>query len=155
MIKINVITRNISWFKYIKNPNRYIDRKVSKLNIKNKKLVNKSIYCTLLLSGEKEIKSLNKKFRKKNKSTDVLSFPFYPKKDLNKRLIHDKEIYIGDIIINLNKIKQKTKSENFKTEFDNLWIHGLVHLFGHDHKKEKDFRRMQTIEKKYFHLVND
>ena len=155
MIKINVITQNISWLKYIKNPNLYIDRKVSKLNIKNKKLINKNIYCTLLLSGEKEIKSLNKKFRKKNRSTDVLSFPFYPKKDLNKRLIHEKEIYIGDIIINLNKIKEKTELKNFKTEFDNLWIHGLVHLFGHDHKKEKDYLIMNKLEKKYSRFINE
>ena len=155
MIKINVITRNISWFKYIKNPNSYIDRKVSKINIKNKMLVGKSIYCTLLLSGEKEIKNLNKKFRKKNKSTDVLSFPFYPKKDLYKRLINEKEIYIGDIIINLNKINEKKKLKNFKKEFDNLWIHGLVHLFGHDHKKEKDYLIMSKLEKKYYIFINE
>tara|TARA_Y100001980_G_C14336776_1_gene152276 strand:- start:112 stop:579 length:468 start_codon:yes stop_codon:yes gene_type:complete len=155
MIKINVITRNISWFKYIKNPNSYIDRKVSKINIKNKMLVGKSIYCTLLLSGEKEIKNLNKKFRKKNKSTDVLSFPFYPKKDLYKRLINEKEIYIGDIIINLNKINEKKKLKNFKKEFDNLWIHGLVHLFGHDHKKEKDYLIMSKLEKKYSRFINE
>ena len=74
---------------------------------------------------------------------------------MNKRLIHDKDIYIGDIIINLNKIKQKTKSKNFKTEFDNLWIHGLVHLFGHDHKKEKDYLIMKKLEKKYSRFINE
>ena len=56
-----------------------------------------------MLSGEKEIKNLNRKFRNKNKATDVLSFPFYTKKELHKRLTHQKEIYLGDIIINLNK----------------------------------------------------
>ena len=76
MIKINVITNNVSWFSFIKNPNQYIDRKVKKINLKKKKLKKKTIYCTLLLSGNQEIKKLNKKFRKKNKSTDVLSFPF-------------------------------------------------------------------------------
>ena len=81
MIKINVITNNISWFKFIKNPNQYIDRKVKKINLKKKEFKKKIIYCTLLLSGNREIKNLNKKFRKKNKSTDVLSFPFYDKKN--------------------------------------------------------------------------
>ncbi len=154
MIKINVITRNISWFKYIKNPNSYINRKVKKLNNKNKNLMNKRVYCTLLLSGEKEIKNLNKRFRKKNKSTDILSFPFYPKKNLYKILSKEKEIYLGDIIINLNKIKVKTKRKNFKKEFDNLWIHGLVHLFGYDHKKEKDYLLMNKLEKKYSRFIN-
>ena len=154
MIKANVITKNTSWYKYIKNPNSYIDRKIKKLNNKNKKL-KKSIYFTLLLSGEKEIKNLNRKFRKKNKSTDVLSFPFYTKKELHKKLISEKEIYLGDIIINLNEIKNKKKLQNFKNELNNLWIHGLVHLFGHDHKKEKDFLAMKRIEKKYSSFIND
>jgi len=154
MIKANVITKNTSWYKYIKNPNSYIDRKIKKLNNKNKKL-KKSIYFTLLLSGEKEIKNLNRKFRKKNKSTDVLSFPFYTKKELRKKLISEKEIYLGDIIINLNEIKNKKKLKNFKNELNNLWIHGLVHLFGHDHKKEKDFLAMKRIEKKYSNFIND
>ena len=154
MIKANVITKNISWYKYIKNPNSYIDRKIKKLNNKNKK-IKKSIYFTLLLSGEKEIKNLNRKFRKKNKSTDVLSFPFYTKNELRKKLISEKEIYLGDIIINLNEIKNKKKLKNFKNELNNLWIHGLVHLFGHDHKKEKDFLAMKRIEKKYSNFIND
>ena len=74
MIKINVITNNNNWFNYIKNPNNYIDKKLKKLIQKKKK--KKILFCTLLLSGNKEIKYLNKKFRKKNKTTDVLSFPF-------------------------------------------------------------------------------
>jgi len=155
MIKANVITKNTSWYRYIKNPNSYIDRKINKLNNKNKKLKKKRIYFTLLLSGHKEIKNLNSKFRKKNKSTDVLSFPFYTKKELNKRLIKEKEIYLGDIIINFNEIKNKKKTKNFKIEFNNLWIHGLVHLFGYNHKKDKDFLAMKKIEKKYSSFIND
>ena len=155
MIKANVITKNISWYRFIKNPNSYIDRKIIKLNNKNKKLKKKKIYFTLLLSGEKQIKNLNRKFRKKNKPTDVLSFPFYTKKELHKKLINEKEIYLGDIIINFNEIKNKKKSKNFKIEFNNLWIHGLVHLFGYDHKKEKDYLVMKKIEKKYSSFIND
>ena len=108
-----------------------------------------------MLSGEKEIKNLNKKFRNKNKSTDVLSFPFYTKKELFKRLNNEKEIFLGDIIINLKQIQDKKKIKNFKIKFDYLCIHGLVHLFGHDHKKEKDFLLMKKIEKKYSSFIND
>ena len=86
MIKINVITNNSNWYRYIKNPNNYIDRKVYKLNLSSKKFFKKTIFCTLLLSGDKEIKSLNSKFRKKNKATDVLSFPFQNKNELKKNL---------------------------------------------------------------------
>ncbi len=155
MIKANVIIKNVSWYRYIKNPNNYIKRQIDKINNKNKKLNKKKIYFTLLLSGERGIKILNWKFRKKNKSTNVLSFPFYTKKELHKRLIEEKEIYLGDIIINFNEIKDKKKLRNFKIEFNNLWIHGLVHLFGYDHKKEKDYLVMKKIEKKYSSFIND
>ena len=136
MIKINVITNNKNWLNYIKRPNYYLDKKIKKINLEEKKLKKNDIFCTLLLSGNKEIKYLNKKFRKKNKITDVLSFPFYKKKDLNKKLKKEKELYLGDIIINLNKIKNKNIKKNFEMEFNRLWIHGLIHLFGHDHKKD-------------------
>ena len=154
MIKINVITNNIKWFNCIKNPNYYLDRKVSKLNSKDKIFKKKSIFCTLLLSGDKEIKFLNKKFRKKNKATDVLSFPFQTKIELKKKLKKEKEVYLGDIIINFNKIKNKKVLKKFKFEFDRLWIHGLVHLLGYDHKKDKDFFKMSQMEKKYFDTIN-
>ncbi len=152
MIKINVIANNSHWYKIIKNPINYVNRKVIKLNLKYKKYSKSTIFCTLLLAGNKEIKKLNKKFRKKNKITDVLSFPFQKKSELKKILKVEKEIYLGDIIVNFNKIKDK---KNFRAEFDKLWIHGLVHLFGYDHKKEKDFKKMNEIEKKFIKFIND
>ena len=153
MIKINVITNNFNWYRFIKIPNNYIERKIKKLNFKNKNYKKNIIFCTLLLSNTKVIKKLNSKFRKKNKSTDVLSFPFYNKKNLKKKIKNEKEIYLGDIIINLNKIRSKKNIKNFKLEFDKLWIHGLVHLFGYDHKKEKDYRKMSIVEKNYLKYI--
>ena len=153
MIKINVITNNFNWYRFIKIPNNYIERKIKKLNLKNKNYKKNIIFCTLLLSNTKVIKKLNSKFRKKNKSTDVLSFPFYNKKNLKKKIKNEKEIYLGDIIINLNKIRSKKNMKNFKLEFDKLWIHGLVHLFGYDHKKEKDYRKMNQVEKNYLKYI--
>ena len=56
--------------------------------------------------------------------------------------------------MNINKIKNKKEIKDFKIEFDRLWIHGLVHLFGHDHMHNKDYVKMNKIEKKYFDLIN-
>ena len=153
MIKINVIINNISWQSYIKNPQNYIEKKIKKFNSKNKKFKNKSIYCTLLLSGNNKIKELNKKFRNKNKSTDVLSFPFYGKRELKFKLRGKKELYLGDIIINIDKLKNKKDLKTFKYNFDELWIHGLLHLFGYDHKKVKDFKKMSLAEKQFFNMI--
>jgi len=155
MIKINVITNDNNWFKYLKKPNFYLNKKIKKLNSKLREFKKNDIFCTLLLSGNKEIKNLNKRFRKKDKITDILSFPFHTKKKLKRKLKEVREVYLGDIIININRIKSKKIKKNFDSEFDQLWIHGLVHLFGHDHKKDDDFKKMKKIEIKYFNIVND
>ena len=155
MIKINVITNNIRWFNYIKKPSTYLDRRIDKINKKKEIFKKKKLFCTLLLSGDGEIKNLNKKFRKKNKTTDVLSFPFQTKKELNKKLKKEKEVYLGDIIINFNKIKGKKTIKKFLIEFDRLWIHGLVHLFGYQHKREKDYLKMSKVEKKFLNLIKN
>ncbi len=149
MIKINVVTNNFNWYRFIKIPNNYIERKIKKLNFKNKNYKKNIIFCSLLLSGSKEIRNLNKKFRNKNKSTDVLSFPFHNETKLKYLLKNEKEIYLGDIIINFNEVGYKNNLKLFKSRFDKLWVHGLVHLFGHDHKSEKDFKKMKRVEIEY------
>ena len=154
MIKINVLTTNVDWRRYIKNPNNFIDKKINIYNKKSKNFKKNIIFCTLMLSNSKEIKKLNQKFRKKNKSTDVLSFPFYEKKELSVKLKKNEEIYLGDIIINLNKIKNKKNILNFRSEFNRLWVHGLVHLFGYDHKLEKDYRKMKMVEKSFLSYID-
>ena len=154
MIKINTISKNKSWKRYLKNPNIFIQNQIYKFNKKFKKHKKNVIFCTLVLTGGNEIKKLNKKFRKKNKTTDVLSFPFYTKKELKKKIKNSREIYLGDIIINLNKIKNKDNKTNFIIEFNKLWIHGLVHLFGYDHKKNFDFLQMSKVEKKFISYLN-
>ena len=154
MIKINTISNNKSWKRYLKNPNTFIQKKINKFNKKFKKYKKNILFCTLVLTGSKEIRKLNKNFRKKNKTTDVLSFPFYTKKEFKKKIKMNKEIYLGDIIVNFNKIKNKENKNHFITEFNKLWIHGLTHLFGYDHKKDLDFLKMNKIEKKFISYLN-
>ncbi len=155
MIKINVLLNNNRWKKYIKNPSGYIDKKIDCINRKEKIYKKNKFACSILLSGSIEIKKLNYKFRKKNNSTDILSFPFYTKKKLEKILKVKKDIYLGDIIINYEKIKNKKNKIKFLKEFDLLWIHGLLHLFGYKHKLNKDYKVMKKMEKKYFTYIND
>ena len=92
------------------------------------------------MAGNNEIRQLNKKFRNKNKTTDVLSFPSYSKLDFRK--IKKRRIYLGDIILNYYKIDKNS----FKQDFDRLWIHGFLHLLGYKHKKDKDFSEMNKLE---------
>tara|TARA_B100000963_G_scaffold345620_1_gene349881 strand:+ start:182 stop:640 length:459 start_codon:yes stop_codon:yes gene_type:complete len=152
MIKINVIVKDKNWFKFIKNPEAYLSRKIKK--IQTDKFFGKRKYqFSLLLSEAKEIKYLNKKFRKKNKTTDILSFPSQNKKDLKMLSKFNLEIYLGDIIINFKKMNTSSKIL-FKRQFDILWIHGLVHLFGHDHIKDTNYKKMAAIEMKFIKKLN-
>ena len=100
-----------------------------------------------MLTGNNEIRILNKKFRKKNKSTDVLSFPNYNPEEIKEKFKSKKKIYLGDIVLNLYKIDKK--KNYFKKNFDKLWIHGLVHLLGHRHYKNKDFFKMKKVEDQF------
>ena len=98
------------------------------------RFLNKKVYLTLLLSNNKNIKILNKKFRKKNKHTDILSFPSGHK---TKNL---KKIYLGDIIISYNYMNKPKKLSKhlFKEKVVKIFIHGFLHLLDFDHIKKND-----------------
>ena len=147
MIKVDVFIKNKNWKKKISNPQKYLNSRVKYLRNSISFLKNKKINFSIQLAGNKEIKLLNKKFRKKSKSTDVLSFPFNNLNTLKK--LKKKDIYLGDIILNYYKIKKK----NFKENFNKLWIHGFLHLVGHKHKKNNDYYKMNKLEKLIFSKI--
>ena len=149
MIKIDVFVKDKNWKKYISNPAKYLKDKVKFINssiLFNKKYINFSI----LLAGNKEIKMLNNKFRKKNKTTNILSFPFYKRNEIKKKIKNEDRIYLGDIILNFYKIKKKTRKNEFEKEFNKLWIHGFLHLLGYQHDTNKDFYKMRKLENRIF-----
>ena len=149
MIKIDVFVKDKNWKKYISNPAKYLKDKVKFINsstLFNKKYINFSI----LLAGNKEIKMLNNKFRKKNKTTNILSFPFYKRNEIKKKIKNEDRIYLGDIILNFYKIKKKARKNEFEKEFNKLWIHGLLHLLGYQHDTNKDFYKMRELENRIF-----
>ncbi len=148
MMKANVITGYSNWKKIIKKPNDYLKKRLKILS-KKPLFVKKNHEFSILLTNDKKMKYLNLKFRKKNKSTDVLSFPIKTKQK--------KRLYVGDIAISYEIIKKRSKKTNFFLEFDKMWIHGYLHLIGYDHQKLNDFKKMFKKEKlilKYFHKLN-
>ena len=108
MIKVNVIVRDNVWLKYIKDPKLYLKKKVKKIQKDKFFSKNKVFNFNLLLSGSKEIRALNKKFRNKDKSTDILSFPQQDKKYLKKLIEKKRDIFLGDMIINFQKVNSKS-----------------------------------------------
>ena len=152
MIKVNVEVNSKSWHKKIKNPKKYFNKKLKKISQIVKFFKGKNITFTILLTNSLNIKKLNKKFRKHNKSTDVLSFPFFPQNNL--MLIRQKKIYIGDIAVSYDIINFRSKKNNFLLEFDKVWVHGLLHLIGYNHVQNKDYFKMNKIEKRILNSIN-
>ena len=150
MINANVVVENKLWNKKIKDPSSYIKKKIKKISQFNS-LRKKRFSFTILLTGNYKMKYLNHKFRNKNKTTDVLSFPNLDTVDLKKKT--DTKIYLGDIALSYEIINRRSKDTNFHLEFDKMWIHGYLHLLGYDHKKVRDYKVMKKIEDKILKIV--
>ena len=151
MIKVNVEIEKKSWQKKIKNPKKYFEKRLKKIYKSIKFFKNKKIIFTILLTNSKKMKKLNKKFRNRNKSTDVLSFPSFSLKNL--KLLKVKKIYIGDIAVSYEIINLRSKKSNFLQEFEKVLIHGLLHLIGYKHIKNRDFFKMNKMEKRILNLI--
>ena len=150
MINADVVVENKLWNKKIKNPSNYIKKKIKKIS-KFNSLKKRRFSLTILLTGNSKMKYLNKKFRNKNKTTDVLSFPNLGIVDLKKRT--NTKTYLGDIALSYEIINRRSKTSNFDLEFDKAWIHGYLHLLGYDHKKIKDYKVMKKIEEKIIKIL--
>ena len=141
MIKINVFSDEKAWSRKLKKKELFFIN-ICKAFPRKYKFLNKKISLTLLLSNNANIKKLNKNFRNKNKSTDILSFPFDEKNKISKKT------YLGDIVISYNFV-DRPRSQNlkiFKDKLIRIFIHGFLHLLKFDHKKNKDFKIMLKEE---------
>ena len=148
MISVEVVSEEIDWSKKIKKK-EFFFHSICKSFPKKYQFINKKIFLTLLLSNNKGIKKLNKRFRNKNKPTDILSFPFQKKIKLKNKL------YLGDIIISYNFMnKPKNQKINlFKDKVIKTFIHGFLHLLSFDHIKLKDYKKMFKEEQKIYQSV--
>ena len=148
MINVDVFSDEKGWSTKLKNKQIFFDE-VCKRFPKRYQFSKNKVSFSLLLSNNKKIKKLNNNFRNKNKSTDILSFPF------NKKIKIKKNTYIGDIVISydfINKPK-KQKIETFKKKLIRIFIHGFLHLLNFDHKKITDYKKMLKEEKLIFKSV--
>ena len=96
----------------------------------------------LILSSKKNVINLNKKYKKKYKDTDVLTFVSkFSNKDVGKNLYCNIFFSIDTIekFIRRNKV-------SIYDHFNHLLIHSLLHINGYDHKKNLDFKKMKKEE---------
>ena len=130
MIEINNLTT-------VSIDKKFLKRVAEKILKKEKKVLEISI----TLVGPAEIKKLNKKYRKKDKITDVLSFSYD---------------HSGDIIICPQQIKENASQfgVSFKKELTRVLVHGILHLLGYEHemagRKAKEMEKRQEYYLKLF-----
>jgi probable rRNA maturation factor len=91
---------------------------------------------TILLSGDAELKQLNALFRGRNKPTNVLSFPAMEKN------------YLGDLAIAYGVAAREAREQGklLSAHAAHLAAHGVLHLLGYDHERERDAKIMEALE---------
>ncbi len=107
-----------------------------------------NLEVSFLLTSDSNIRLINKNYRKKDKSTNVLAFP------MNQNTFGENYI-VGDVVISLQKIlseSKKLKIQKYKY-LSQITIHGVLHLLGFDHKSNKQYEEMNRIEQKVFNKI--
>ena len=125
----------MNYYDIINNYNYKVDKVIKKIIIRTLKKENiKNSYVSIVLTDNDELQLLNKKYRKKDKTTDVLSFPINSNKNCKYNIL-------GDIYINIDKVKSQAIENNHSElrELGYLLIHGILHLLGYsDDKLEEE-----------------
>ena len=135
-----------------KNYEKTIERVIYKC-FEEEKLLDSKLIITITLTTPENIRKINKKYRKKDKETDVLSFPMFEKKELEEKIKNQDFSYedvLGDIIISIEKVKEQAEEygHSFERELSYMLVHGFYHLMGYDHIEEEDKKEMRPKEEK-------
>ena len=127
MIEINNLTTNQVDEDFLK--------KITKIVLENEKKSESDL--SIALVGQGRMRELNKKYRGKNRVTDVLSFSGNG---------------LGEIVICLREVKKNAKRFNstFKKELATCLIHGILHLLGYDHEISEEKARLMEKKQNYY-----
>lgn len=101
------------------------------------------IETAVIFVGDEKMRKLNLIYRKKNKTTNVLSFPTH-----SSCLIPHAPCDLGDIFICVPQARREAKKcgLTMKYQIARLALHGFLHLLGYDHENKKEARKMERVE---------
>lgn len=116
-------------------------------------LLDSKLIMTITFTTLEEIRKINKKYRKIDKATDVLSFPMFEKDELDEKIKSGDFPYedvLGDVIISIEKVREQAEEygHSFERELSYMLVHGFYHLMGYDHIEEEDKKIMRPKEEK-------
>tara|TARA_B100001758_G_scaffold49790_1_gene40305 strand:- start:209 stop:658 length:450 start_codon:yes stop_codon:yes gene_type:complete len=141
MVEISYNIKSLEWNKNLPSYKKCISNSVNQIFKIIKFSSNNEVSISFLLTSNSEIKLLNQKYRNKNKPTNVLSFP------MNEKI--ENKNYLGDVVISCEKIIDESYEQNIKKYkyLSKMTIHGVLHLLGYKHDTERQFNKMDSIEK--------
>jgi probable rRNA maturation factor len=101
---------------------------------------------TVLFTDDAEIRSLNRDYRKHDRATDVLSFHLQELEGEGDPA--GRGVPLGDIVISVETAARRAGARRLERELERLAVHGLCHLFGHDHKRKGEAALMYALERR-------
>lgn len=130
-------------------------KKVLEKCFSQEELNNKNLYINVVLTNPDNIRKMNNQYRNIDKETDVLSFPMFEKKELEKLENANQDI-LGDIVISIDRVKQQAEEygHSFERELSYMAVHGFYHLMGYDHIEENDKSIMRQKEENILQQLN-
>ena len=155
MVKVNLVIEHKNWKSRYPKVNLFLTKSIKKILSSIFSSRETAFEISILLTGTKNMKNLNKKFRKINKDTDVLSFPAEGKNFFKKDLKLVKKVYLGDIALSYQYIEAIIKKQNtsFDDYFKKMLIHGVLHLIGYEHDSFIKYKEMNLLEQKIIRSI--
>jgi len=155
MVKVNLVIEDKNWKSRYPKVNLVLTKSIKKILLSTFPSRTIAFEISILLTGTKNMKKLNKKFRKINKDTDVLSFPAEEKNFFKKDLKLKKKVYLGDIALSYQYIEAIIKKQNtsFDDYFKKILIHGVLHLIGYEHDSFTKYKKMNLLEQKIIRSI--
>jgi probable rRNA maturation factor len=136
MIRIEIVVAEPKWRTTRGLPAKL--KRAAKLALEKSRKPKPNVALTILLADDETLRALNKRYRRKNKPTNVLSFPAAP----------NDEAYLGDVALayGVTREEARASAKRFSNHAVHLAVHGVLHLLGYDHETERQAKVMEPLE---------
>jgi probable rRNA maturation factor len=124
----------------------------ARLRLALRALQRRGVTVTLVFTDDQEIRTLNRTYRKHDRATDVLSFHLQQLQGEDDPAAAARGFNLGDIVISVETARRRFPGRKLGRELERLAVHGLCHLFGHDHHRPAQARVMFALQNKLLRL---
>jgi probable rRNA maturation factor len=152
-INIDITLKSSKWLKHKTFFNKVLKNRINDILLHFPNLVDKEIELSIVVANNRIVGNLNKKYRKIDKTTNVLSFSSH--NDLLKNIPNTPIIHLGDIILSYEQVFKESQEQEkkFYDHITHLIFHSFLHLLGYSHCKEKERLKMEKLEIEFLNKI--